>query len=546
MQSPLVETDAITGAPEEAAPARPPARPFALIIVTLAFAVFAACWGLRGAWSTGAVFPDASRHALNGALIHDMIRDGGYADPAGYTRRYYNRLPGISIPYHPPVFPAFEAAVYAVLGVNYPAARIAIAISVAVSFALFVALVFATHGSAAIALLAGIGFFGIGASQWAAQEVMLEFPSLVFVLLAMFALRTMAERGFPLRDGIVFGLLASAAIWTKQHSVFLTGVPFALLLIRREWRWLRSGGLWAAAVLPATAFGAVMLLSRAGGTGNNAGWRNWPLYRVIDHHIDFYSRAVAAEIGLAATIFLAVAAAWYIIVRIRSRAAFRESDLYAAWAASAMGLMLILRPWEARYLFYAFAPLAVIGFTVAAAAGRRIAGAGNRAWAPACAIAAAAFTISESRPPDRLDGMAEAARLVAASVPRRVLAAGSHNGSFIFEMRAADPGGTSMVLRADKLPDEVQLPGAFERFLHEFGIGAVVIEDTVQPEVYDWLRHTRPSSLVLERTIPLRARHAADGDLLVFRFTNPSPTPADSIHLPSALVKGGIHVLLTQ
>src|ERR1700722_3369416 len=58
---------------------------------------------------TEVVDTDAARHAMNGAFIYDLIRTGHLFHPIAYAKVYYSHLPSLSVPFHPPLFPAIEA-----------------------------------------------------------------------------------------------------------------------------------------------------------------------------------------------------------------------------------------------------------------------------------------------------------------------------------------------------------------------------------------------------------------------------------------------------
>ena len=88
---------------------------------------------------------------MNGALIHDYFASGKLGSPIHFAQQYYERLPATSIPYHPLLFPAFEAGCYALFGVNLVAARIAIAITVFACGVLLFKLIKAIYGSAVLA-----------------------------------------------------------------------------------------------------------------------------------------------------------------------------------------------------------------------------------------------------------------------------------------------------------------------------------------------------------------------------------------------------------
>ena len=73
-----------------------------------ALALMFALWGLRGISNTN-LYSDAPNHLMNGALLADLIRSGEFTSPLQYAKNYYSRLPATTIPFHPPMFPAFES-----------------------------------------------------------------------------------------------------------------------------------------------------------------------------------------------------------------------------------------------------------------------------------------------------------------------------------------------------------------------------------------------------------------------------------------------------
>ena len=146
-------------------------------------ALFFGFWGLRSIGANNIVDTDGARHAMNGAFLHDFVARGKLTGIVQYAWTYYAHLPALSMPYHPPLFPAIEAAFFFLFGVNVLAARIAIACAVALSAILFFRLVIATHGSVAIAALSTTTFLSLPYSLWLSSDVMLEFPALVFMLL---------------------------------------------------------------------------------------------------------------------------------------------------------------------------------------------------------------------------------------------------------------------------------------------------------------------------------------------------------------------------
>ena len=109
-----------------------------------------------------------------------------------------------------------------------------------------------THGSDWFATLCVVAFGSLQMSQQAASDVMLEFPSLFFVLLALHCLLGFQE-GFSWRAALSFAVVSGAAIWTKQHAVFLGLIPFLMVFTTGQWRELKRWPLWGGAALFGTA-----------------------------------------------------------------------------------------------------------------------------------------------------------------------------------------------------------------------------------------------------------------------------------------------------
>ncbi len=147
-------------------------------LVPYLLALMFAAWGLRGARTCDIVDTDAARHAMNGAFLHDLIRDAEFTRAAEYAKEYYSRLPALSMPYHPPLFPLVESLAFFALGVNVFAARLLVAFAVAATSVLLYNLVLKTHASHLLAFLTTATFLSVNGSQRLASDVMLEFPAL--------------------------------------------------------------------------------------------------------------------------------------------------------------------------------------------------------------------------------------------------------------------------------------------------------------------------------------------------------------------------------
>jgi 4-amino-4-deoxy-L-arabinose transferase-like glycosyltransferase len=130
-----------------------------LYVLPWLLALFFALWGLRGIETGNIVDTDAARHAMNGAFLHDLVRDGEFASPMQYAKAYYGRYPALSLPYHPPLFPLVESVFFFGFGVNLVTARILVALFVALAAVLLYHLILRTHGSHLLAFVSTATFF---------------------------------------------------------------------------------------------------------------------------------------------------------------------------------------------------------------------------------------------------------------------------------------------------------------------------------------------------------------------------------------------------
>ena len=491
-----------------------PALITALLPCLLA-AVFG-CWSLRGVASTTVVDTDAARHAMNGAFLHDLLGSGHWHDPVRYGEWYYSRLPALSIPYHPPLFPAFEALAYSIGGVNLFAARAAVALCVVLSALLLYGLVVRTHGSATIAFSATLLFLAAPVSQRVAGDVMLEFPAMVWALLAVRQLAFMEQSGK--RWGAArYALFAVAAIWTKQ-AVFLCLLPLVYAAVTREWHWFRRPRFWMCLGLTAGGTIALAALSwQLGWSGINQSWAHRDALTQALFNIRFYLRHLLTPWTAAA-----VLAVGGLLVYTRARWPERDA-LYWAWLISA-GLMLLASPaYTTRYLFFAYPPALALGCGWADALLGRFR---LRPAVPAIAAACAVFAMQT--PPAYLRGPDEAARWLHDRGLHRVIYCGLTDGNFIFSMRALGSRPDTLVIRGEKLPRETAQPGSLMAFARRHAIDAIVLERTSEPQVWDRLGDVSGAQRIAMASSERRLR----GELRIIAVSHGAEAAGESVAIP--------------
>lgn len=479
---------------------------------------------------------DAARHALNGAFLYDILRTGNLLHPMQYGLKYYSHLPGITLPYHPPGYPLLEAGFFSLLGVHAFSGRLVVSLAVALCCILYFRLVFDTEKELGIAIASVLTVFSLPVSMAVATDLMLEYPSFIFVLGAILCVRSAGTRKLTLREAVGFGILGTASVWTKQHAVFLLGVPVLIILLRRQWVLLRDRNLYlglgiftvGSALCAALALGTVVAMPTP------MLWKKMGLLdRVFENTRYYYSSLLSVESWKLIVVLICILLAGVALVRAR-RIHQGNTALYAAWTISIGALLVCIPPRDVRYLFFLFPAVVVLIYSWFWSCLRSFISIGYaRTVLAAVCLATLAISASSFRY-FYLSGPYEAAQLVKPNRAKRVLYCGFHNGAFLFAVREADSDLETAVFRGDKIDTKVFERANFDQFAHRFGIEMVFIETDVRWQPWQDLLNTPPSTMVLEQSIPLiNTDRLRPEKIHVFRYLNPSKTPEKVLAVPS-------------
>jgi 4-amino-4-deoxy-L-arabinose transferase-like glycosyltransferase len=500
-------------APRENRASNPVAR-FAPYILAVYFAI-SAMWGV---WRTDPIDTDAARHAMNGAFIYDLVRTGHLLHPVEYAQEYYGHLPALSMPFHPPLFPAIEAVFFAIFGVKLFTARLAVAVSVGVSALLLFRLTERSLGNRLLAICVTLTTFSLWTSQEVSRDVMLEYPAMAFALAALLCLRPADDFGW--KRALLFAALASAAFWTKQHAAFLGGVILLYPITSWRWRLLLKIPYAAAIVLFGGAVEAYILLShRFRGTGvylaaTSTSDVQWILTRTIPAYFSWIKEDLAG-VGI---VFLACAVLAYFAGLRRGQSTSAGLGLYWAWIASVALVLVDLGATSDRYLFFLFPATITIGYAWVLKGSQRLWG--NTAANGIVSVFALIWLVTGYFVPQEfLSGPGAAANAVLRNGSARVLYAGEADGNFIFNVRALDPSLEATVIPSGKLPPATFQGGQLESFCRTYGVEWVVLENAVMRHSWSHLHGAPPPFLNLEQTIPLQSNRVRweTGSLEVFR-----------------------------
>jgi 4-amino-4-deoxy-L-arabinose transferase-like glycosyltransferase len=501
-------------------------------------------------WSLGGVSPgrfdypiDAPRHALNGAFVYDLIRTGNLIHPFKYGTQYYRSYPALSIPYHPPLFPAIESLFYAAFGVNRLAAALAVALAAGVCVLLFYQLVYHSHGLPWLAAAAALTFITLPISHSLATDVMLEFPALAFALGALYCLRDF-DKGFPPSRAYPFALLAGAAVWTKQHAAFLGLVPFLLILFSRNWSRLRQATLWASSLL----FGLIVLALMSLSVPVKQVALTNPFVPVHDvgtttiSNLAYYGGMFRLHLGPIVPGWLLISlGAFLAIPQLRRRP---ESRLYLAWFLALVPLLVWTGKRDIRYLFLGLPALFVLGYDGLRLAAMRVMP--DRVAAILIGLLAVCLILFQGSGSINRRAADPAQTHVAQTLrdrkARRVIYCGPAIARLVLAMRFLESDARAIMIRGDKLDPAVFKREEFERFARRYGVDTVVVQPTTHDQPWDQLVTSPAPSMECIGVVPT-SRDNSDR-ILIFDFHNPSSHPESSLEVPISYTKGALKLEL--
>ena len=442
--------------------------PDAALAAVLALVV--AAFSLTGNLGSEFWWPDAARHAMDGAFVLDFVRDlPASLNAWQYAIEYYARYPCLGLVQYPPVFAAVEGAMFALFGVSLTVARLTVAVFGAVG-AVFGYKLARRFVGRLVAVVFVLITFGAPAVVWWSREVMLEVPVIAMMLVASHYFVAYVETQRR-RDCIVAGALLAVAVLTKQTACVVGPVWAAYAIWRRGWRvalrWevlVAVGAL--AVVLGPFAFATVSYAKvnigqsigkLSGGMAHSrSSWRA----------VGFYPTRAPQQagwlaLGLVGLCAVGVAGGWALRRPfLRSAEARRAAVLGVVWAAVCWAVFTFaIAHKDSRFIIVWMPGLAL----VAAAGVDGLLGMGRLgrvlAWVAvaACVARTGGQLTGVSQhwghaPTPHLRGPGAAAAKLAA-VPRWtvIFYSGYDNGNFIFAMRCLDPDRRAVVLRGTKM-----------------------------------------------------------------------------------------------
>jgi Dolichyl-phosphate-mannose-protein mannosyltransferase len=398
-------------------------------------------------------WPDAPRHAMDGAFIRDLIVTFPIMHLKQWAMNYYLHYPAVVILYYPPLFAVVEAAFFLVFGVSQPSAQLTVT-----AFYMM-----AAAGAYAIgrlwvdriqALAISLLFIGVHEIALWGRQVMLEIPVYTFVLWSSYFLLLYLKNS-EARCLSVSAILLVAGLYTKQTALFML-VVFAITIysvkgkdIIRDPHLRRTLILFILLTIPlllfTLRFGRGHFITVTGGSLSNYANTRFNLASWL-----FYLRSLPKQLGWP----IVALAGMYPILGFASKhwglpkyaVAFLSS-----WFIVGYIFFSALQVHESRHSSLILFPLVILAMSTLY---RLLPLSASPYAVLAAAVALFAQTLLYD-PVPHIDGFQEAADYIGSHAQANsiILFSGSGwgGGPFIFDLRARYGGKNFFVLRSDQL-----------------------------------------------------------------------------------------------
>ena len=394
-------------------------------------------------------WPDAPRHALNGAFVLDFAKQMPWRDPIAFAYDYYRQWPALTILFYPPLFYVVLAAAYAIFGVSEASALLT-----ELGFLLLLA-----WGAFRLsrnwldlpgALAAALLLIAAPEIVFWARQVMLDVPAYAFLVWAA-AFLVSYLRGGRRRSLLVAVICAVAAVYTKYNAIFFLA-PMAIALLSahgarvfRERAIVQAALLGGVLLLPLLAiffaFGSYNLDQAAALPGAASRWS--------PAELSYYARVMPSVVSWP-TIVLASLYLLALPFAPALRLARSEAVFLGSWVLIGYAFYSMIAVKEPRHILFITYPLAlsavlVIERTLARLALRDVVCVGFAGMMLAATLATGTVPA--------VAGMRQAAEEVSqlAPVETNVAFWGSRDGAFIYAMRAYSRRPDLGVVRLDKI-----------------------------------------------------------------------------------------------
>jgi hypothetical protein len=511
----------------------------------------------------GDFYPDAARNAMDGIVVHDIIKELPFSNIFEYLKTYYTQYPALSLGHHPPFFAFIEALFYLIFGISQTTARLTV-LGFAILAVIFWYRLIKSIYNEKIALFSGIIFITSPLIVYWAKDVMLDMPPLALVIGSIYFFHNYIDLG-KRRHAYYLAVCLSLAVLTRQTAVFLIPLFLIYILIKRRHDLLISKealisyiiilGLLLPLLIVTLKFNAINIKQSVGDLGpySRTSLDNWIYYfRKLPWSLAI-PQFILSLSGIAVTLYS---------IRYDKRAL-----IFLLWILVGYLFFSYISNKQVRYAYFLIPPFSLFSILVL----DKIKGDVLRIrFSVILMTLLSVFYLYQAYTMyiPKISGYEEAAKFIIQN-PKgdTVLFEGVHNGNFIFNVRKHDPEKKQIILRGTKLlvsfpvtpewgvDEHVKTEQDIYRYLDSLGTKYVVIEDKefMNIPAFKMLREMLNSdnfNLVRKFRLDTNVDQFKDVSLLVYEYKKDVRITEDQIDIRLPIVgrdfKGSLKPVLQR
>lgn len=396
---------------------------------------------------------DASRHAMNGVFLRDLLLEGGLLHPIRYTSEYYQQYPAINIGFYPPFMYLSSVPFLTIFGASHAVSQ-AVVTLYALAAGVMIYLICQQAMDKLSALATALAIMALPEMALWARQVQLDVPAVALLLATAWCLIRYLQSGrskWLLATALFLGL---AMLTRMQAGYAAPAVALFALFHKTPQRprlrvWIGAAALFLVLALPSV--GSAIYFSRV--TGSLAGaMPNMPSIGSLRNWV-WYAAALPEQVGMPAVVLIVAGLISAIVAAMRSSASL-QVRVVAAFALSSWLFFTLVSNKEPRFnlpslpFLYMLAAMGLYRIWPIIA---RLLLLTLAAWLCYQAVAVSQVPVA--------DGFREAAALAQANTPKgqNVLISAHRDGSFIYDMRTLGNRRDIGMRRADKLFVEINI-----------------------------------------------------------------------------------------
>ncbi len=296
---------------------------------------------------------DELAHYITAVALRNLILSGHLLSPIAFLTNFYGHYQFLGIGAWPPGYHLLAAAWGAVFGLGR-ASVMAFQGCLGAALAATGALAARRALGPWLAIVVGVGILVTPLTLAALAGLQADLPTALFMLFAALAFARLLQRE-RVRDGLLFGLAALAAIMVKGNALALGLLPPLAVILTGRWGLVLRAGFWVP--------GAVILPIAVPWYGLTYSWASAGFRYTFGQA---YSTAAAAFIGEQILAVFGPVLLLFIAVAVLNVLGRRQSDdgfsatMFALVLSTAIFQALVPAALEPRYLLPIVAPMLLL------------------------------------------------------------------------------------------------------------------------------------------------------------------------------------------